>query len=347
MITSPLEPLDFSNQNNASTVLPFSGQSIDFPYETALFQQCWWRHLASKFDIPVKMGDLLICNKLMAKGLIKLREARVAGWNNAWHQDLTAQRVTELEELAHTSGWDYFRLIWREDREHLQALDSLQKTGLLWLQKPAPTQYWIDLSQGFEAYLSTLSANGRKSLRKKARRSVSFNPELVPCHTDEEIDAFFTEFFPHHFAYWDEKAGGSYFHDLEEQQFIIHWAKALNQTSELLLDRLVMNGETVNMSMAIRTGDSVYWLLTLNTGRLLESTPGMVGLYMRLEHLAAQGVKRFEMGSGDYFYKVQSANRQEACHELIVCNPRSLKGRLYYQWAKRQKNQVASIASEE
>jgi hypothetical protein len=329
MIVSPLE------EN-----LPQSAAHTEgFPYETPMFHQYWWRFLASKFDIPVKVGDLLICRKPILKGLIKLREARVAGWNNAWNQDLTENRVNALEELAHTSGWDYFRMIWSDARESRQAIELLNEKGFFWMQKAAPTQYWIDLSQGFDAYLSSLSANGRKGLRKKARLSLPFNPKLVACHTDAEIDAFFEEFFPHHFAYWDEKAGGSYFHDVEEQQFILNWAKALNQAGELILDRLVMNGETVNMSMAIRTGDAVYWLLTLNTGQLLEATPGMVGLYMRLEHLATQGVNSFHMGSGDYFYKVQCANRQEACHELIVCNPRSLKGQLYFQWAKRQKDQ--------
>lgn len=322
---------------------PVSG----FPYETGLFHRCWWQSLASRFDIPVKVGDLLICRKKLLKGVIQLREARIAGWNNAWNQDLTAERVDALEELAHTSGWDYFRMTWSESRQSLQAIDALAERGFLWLEKPAPSQYWIDLSQGFDAYLSSLSANGRKSLKKKARLSLPFNPRLEPCQTDEEIEAFFEEFFPHHWAYWDEKSDGSYFHAPEECQFIIQWAKALNQEGQLILDRLIMSDKTVNMSMAIRAGNAVYWLLTLNTGELQEATPGMVGLHMRLEQFANDGVTSFHMGAGDYFYKVQCANRQEACHEVIVCNPRSIKGQLYYQWAKRQQKPVSAATSTE
>jgi hypothetical protein len=331
---------------DAETSLAVGAALNEFPYETPLFQQCWWQSLASRFDIPVKMGDLLICRKKLLKGLLSLREARVAGWNNAWHQDLTATRVDALEELAHTSRWDYFRMTWSEARQNRQALDRLTQKGFLWTQKPAPTQYWIDLSEGFEGYLNSLSANGRKGLRKKYKRALPLNPELVTCHTDEAIDAFFEEFFPHHWAYWDEKSSGSYFHHAEEQQFIIQWAKALNQNGQLLLERLVLDGKTVNMSMAIRSGNAVYWLLTLNTGELLDATPGMVALYMRLEQLAAQGVTSFHMGSGDYFYKVQSANRQDTCHEVIVCNPRSLKGRIYYQWAIRQKSAAEQAPTE-
>jgi len=60
MITpSPLE----SNMSTAPTELEIYNAIEHFPYETALFQQCWWQTLASRFDIPVKVGDLLICRK--------------------------------------------------------------------------------------------------------------------------------------------------------------------------------------------------------------------------------------------------------------------------------------------
>lgn len=343
MITQPLD----SNMSTAPTELEICNVVDHFPYETALFQQCWWQTLASRFDIPVKVGDLLICRKRMLKDLVSMREARIAGWNNAWHQDLTAERIEALEELAHTSRWDYFRMTWSEARQNKQAFEKLGEKNFLWFQKPAPTQYWIDLSQGFEAYLNSLSANGRKSLKKKARRSLPLNPQMIACRTDEEIERFFEEFFPHHMAYWDEKSEGSYFHVPEERQFIVQWARALNRSGQLLLERLVMDGKTVNMSMAVRSGDAVYWLLTLNTGELLDYTPGMVALHMRLEQLASQGVQSFHMGSGDYFYKVQCASRQDACHEVIICNPRSLKGRFYYYWAKRQQQASPVIPAEE
>lgn len=308
-----------------------------FPYETSAFQQCWWEFLAPKFDIPVKNGDLLIFRKPVLKGLIKMREARIAGWNNAWHQDLTESRIEELEELDRTSGWDYFRMTWNETRKNSQALELLTEKGYPSLQLPAPVQYAIDLSEGFEGYLQGLSHNSRKSLKKKTRRGQALNPELIACDQEADIDAFFAELFRHHIAYWDEKAGRSYFNDIEERNFIVNWAKNLHRSGQLVLDRLMMGGETVNMSMGILSGKTFYWLLTINTGLHHEYVPGIIGLYMRLEQLAAQGVTSFKMGSGDYFYKVQSANQREICQELIVCNPRSLKGKAYFQWLKRQK----------
>lgn len=311
-------------------------QTEVFPYETPAFQQCWWEFLAPKFDIPVKNGDLLIYRKPVLKSLLKMREARIAGWNNAWHQDLTASRIEELEELAQTSGWDYFRMTWNETRANCQAFELLAEKGFPTLQLQAPTQYAIDLSDGFEGYLQGLSHNSRKSLKKKTRKGQVLNPEIIPYQNEAEIDGFFEELFRHHIAYWDEKAGRSYFNDIEERNFIVNWAKNLHHSGQLALDRLVMGGETVNLSMGILSGRTFYWLLTVNTGLHHEYVPGIIGLYMRLEQLAAQGVTRFKMGSGDYFYKVQSANQLETCRELIVCNPRSLKGKAYFQWLSRQ-----------
>jgi hypothetical protein len=316
-----------------------------FPYETPTFHQCWWEFLAPKFDIPVKHGDLLIYRKPLLKGMIKLREARISGWNNAWNQDLTPSRVDELIELAHTSRWDYFRMTWSEAHKNAQAFEQIQEAGYPILQLPAPVQYSIDLSDGLEGYLQGLSHNSRKSLKKKTRRGQTLNPQLIPCTDAADIERFFAELFVHHISYWDEKAGHSYFNDIEERNFIINWAKSLHQSGSLVLDRLVMNDQTVNLSMGIHIGESFYWLLTINTGLHHDYAPGIIGLYMRLEKLAAEGITQFHMGAGDYFYKIQSANQKISCHELLVCNPSSLKGRAYFAWMKHQQERIAQQAT--
>jgi hypothetical protein len=317
-----------------------------FPFETPVYHQCWWEFLAPKFDIPMKHGDLLIFRKPGLKGLIKFREARIAGWNNAWNQDLTPARAEALDELAHTSRWDYFRMTWSESRAELQAFEQLKAMGYPLLQMPAPVQYSIDLSEGFEGYLQGLSHNSRKSLKKKTQRGQILNPHLMPCTEAQDIERFFAELFLHHITYWDAKADGSYFHDIEERNFIVNWAKALHQSGNLVLDRLILGDETVNLSMGIRVADTFYWLLTINTGIHSEYVPGIIGLYLRLEQLAEQGVLRFNMGAGDYFYKIQSANHRELCHEVLVCNPQSLKGRAYFEWMRRETAKIGQAAPE-
>lgn len=318
-----------------------SAEVEDFPYELESFHQCWWSHLACRFDIPVKGQDLLIYRRKLLKGFIRLREARIAGWNNAWNQDLTAARMLELEELNRTSSWDYFRVTLAENRRMEAVIEQLKAQGYLILESAAPSQYSVDLSDGLDGYLKGLSHNSRKSLKKKTRRGQALNPVLTSVKEADEIDAFFEELFTHHRQYWDDKTGYSYFNEPAERHFIVNWAKALHAEGRLVLDKLVMADETVNLSMGIRVGAAFYWLLTVNTGRHQDYAPGIIGLYMRLEQCATQGVKHFHMGAGDYFYKVQSANRTIPCTDLIVVNPDSLKGKLYYHWMVRQQAKSA------
>ncbi|HEY9687864.1 MAG TPA: GNAT family N-acetyltransferase [Coleofasciculaceae cyanobacterium] len=307
-----------------------------YPYETESFFNCWWEHLAPKFDIPFKNHELLIYRKPVMKGLFKMKEVHIAGWNNAWSQDLTADRVNELEELDYTTAWDYFRINFMESRRGLQALDLLITKGYPMLMRPAPTQFVADLSEGMDSYLKSLSYNGRSNLKKKTQRAEFLNPELLPCTDETEIDAFFEEFFRHHLVYWDAKAGRSYFHDPEERNFIVNWAKVLHRSGNLRLDRLLMNGETANLNMSIVTGKALYWLLPINTGLYQEYWPGVVGLYLRLQQAEEAGITHFNMGPGDYLYKTQSANSRELCQELTVFNPRSPKGQALYYYMRRQ-----------
>jgi hypothetical protein len=318
------------------------GPDEPYPYETADFHQVWWACLASRFDIPVKNRDLLIHRKRLLKGLFTLREARIAGWNAAWSQDLTEARLAELEELSRIAPWDYCRLTWNESRAGLQALDRMDQLnrlagqGYRIFQTPAPSQHVIDLDDGFEGWLQSLSHNGRKGLKKKVRRAEPLRPQRIVLTGEADIEPFFEAFFPLHRAYWDAKADGSYLNHPEERRFILEWAKALHRSGHLVLDRVFMDGEPVNLSMGLRMGRTFYWLLTINTGAHAEAGPGLVGLYLRARDLAEEGVTRFNMGAGDYFYKVQSANSREACRDLIIVNPASRRGKIWLAWLKRR-----------
>jgi CelD/BcsL family acetyltransferase involved in cellulose biosynthesis len=319
-------------ENQIATEAPLS----EYPYESPTFLEAWWSNLAGRFDIPFKNHDLLVHRKRLLKGLFTFREARIAGWNSAWSQDFTPARLAELQSLGRSANWDYCRLNWNESREALQARDALAQSGLPSLEMPGQTQYLIDLSKGFEAYLMSLSANGRKGLKKKMRKAEALQPQRIVLSEEADIVPFFQELFPLHQAHWDEKAGGSYYNIPAERDFIMNWSLALHRRGQLVLDKIMLGGETVNLGMGIRIGDEFYWLLTINTGKQLDAGPGLIGLYLRAEALAQEGVTCFKMGAGDYFYKVQSANAQETTRELIIANPASLRGRLYLAWLKRQ-----------
>jgi CelD/BcsL family acetyltransferase involved in cellulose biosynthesis len=168
--------------------------------------------------------------------------------------------------------------------------------------------------------------------RLSVRLGAPLEPHLRPVAQKGEIRPFFEELFTHHIPYWTEKTGYSYFTIPAEREFTITWSEQLFEQGFLRLDRLIMDGKTANLSMGIVMGDTFYWILTINNNAFNTYSPGMIGLAFRLEALAAQGIRQFNMGAGDFFYKIQSASYQEACKDSIVFNMRSFKGRLYRAW---------------
>ncbi len=311
-------------------------QESIYTYEMSSFHTHWWKYLAPKFRITAQLQDLLVWEKPLFKNTFSLNEMRVSGWNNAWSQDFSEERVRRFFQFAQHARWDYFKLKWNHSRKTHQAFGLLEEMGYRPVHLPAEPEYIMDLSRGFDGYFESISHNTRKSFRRKVKRAEALNPQLIEYQGQEQIEPYFETFFRYHIQYWDQKAGHSYFHDPHEQEFIVNWSKQLQTTGYLHLEHLEMNGENVSMSHSILSGDTLYWLLTINTNQYQEYFPGIVGLYMRAKHMAQVGIRKINMGAGGYFYKVQAANAQEECSTLLIPNPKSLVGNLYVEWACRQ-----------
>ena len=307
-----------------------------YPYETDDFYECWWRHFAPMYDVVYQQENVLIQRKKILKGFVSVKEARIAGWNQALSQDLTVERVKALEALQKKCGWDYFRIIWNEKRQSRQQFELLQKVGYQVLETDFQSLYAVDITNGFEQYLKTLSHGGRRDLKKRLRLGQVLNPQLVAITQKSEIEPFFEEFFSFHIPYWRQKMGQSYFDDPAERNFVMDWAKKLYDKGTLRLDRLILNGKTANLSMAMISKPYAYFWITINTGLYSEYVPGILGLAMRVQEMANLGVQYCNLGAGDYPYKIQSSNQIETCKGAFVFNPRSLKAKLCHQWLVSQ-----------
>lgn len=317
----------------------FQAVTDNFPYESPSFYQTWWRFLAPRFPLGVRQGDFVVHHKPLLGQLFSLKELRMAGWNNAWNQELTPERVEQLLDFSKEAPWDVFRMTWAEGLQDPAVFSRLAAAGMPTLQKPVSPQYGVDLTTGWEGYLASVSGNARKMIRRRLRRAEELNPQIRPFEGPEAIDTFFKIFFPLHLAYWDDKAGYSYFHDAHEQAFAIAWAQAQAEQGQLLLDGLYLGDELAQLSMSILTPTTHYWVLTINTGVHADAYPGLLALYLRVQQEMQLGQRRlFNMGSGDYHYKQEAANVLVPCHELWAANPRSVWGKLYLQRQARQKD---------
>ncbi|MBK8190183.1 MAG: GNAT family N-acetyltransferase [Vampirovibrionales bacterium] len=299
-----------------------------YPFDVASFSGPWWESLASRFPVLARRGDWALVENRLAKGLIRLRELRPAGWNSAsdWSQTLSDAHLDDFLALKADMPWDVARLKWTPAHRNAKALARLRADGFDWIETPGKTLYNVDLSGGFEHYLRQLNAKARYNLKSKVKKAETLAPELVMFDPQRDFDAFFEQFICHHQRYWTAKTGNSYLSNPHEQAFLRQWALALRQRGQLRLWGLKMAGETANLSMAIDCGHHLYWPLVINTGLFPEYFPGIVALYYYLAASADEGFQTFHMGSGDYFYKNQLATLREAQRQLWIANPRSPLG---------------------
>jgi hypothetical protein len=297
------------------------------PFQGEIFQSCWSEHLAGKYQVTERYGDFAIHSKKFAKGLLTVRELKFLASHTGWFQDFTSERVEALKSLSREVDWDYLYMVWAGSREKFQAFEYLKSCEYPMLQGWAKPMHIVDLQNGFEGYLASRNSKDRYNIRQKLKRAG--HCELFTYDRFEDIDAFFEWFFDLHVPYWKSKTGYSFFADPAEQAFTAAWAKALYPTGKLRLHGLKLDGKIANLSFSFIDGDTLYWVLTINTGHQLEAFPGLVSLYLRMQEAATEGINTFNMAYGAMPYKLQVQTHTDSRNALIVINPKSIKGRLF------------------
>jgi hypothetical protein len=300
-------------------------------FDTPAFLDNWWTHLAPRFRLGHCFNGFVIHHKPVLKGLAHLRTLRLAGWNSALNQDLTTQRARTLLDLPApmATGWDVFTLLWSQAREGLQAFDMLTQAGYTLTQTPAPTQYEVDLTLGWEGFLASRSAKTRRKIRAHLKQATPLRPHLQAFTGPRAIDTFFDLFFKHHMAYWDQKVGQSYFTHPAERQFIKAWAYTLAEKGQLCLDGLYLADTLVQLNVGVLTPTAYYGLLTINTGAHPDYYPGLLGVYLRLQQQMQAGqCQWFNLGAGESPFKQQTATHVIPCHQLKVINHRTWRGQM-------------------
>ncbi len=300
------------------------------PFEQPSFQSCWVTHFTPKFGLVSQVGDFVVHPERRAKGLLRLRALRLKGWNVAWSQRLNENHWTAFDAALDQKSWDYFRLTCDTSEPALDETKAalLERKLLLYLFQ-APVHYSVDLSEGWEAYFNSRSANTRKNIRKTLRQAKAFKPHRVFFEGTEGVDAFCDAFFPLHQRYWQEKSGQSYFNDPQEQAFTRAWLKQLQDQGVLTLEALHLDKTLANLSASFQWGEASYCLYTMNTGHHLELSPGVLSLYLRFQRAQEEGITTFLLGPGDYPYKRQLANHTIAHEDWLVVPQYSWAGRLY------------------
>ncbi len=306
------------------------------PFETPAFHEIWWKHFPQKYPVKDRYKNLMVVKRPRLKGLLTLQEMAIAGWNNAWNQDLDSKTAEDLLTFSQKTDWHYFKVHWNDTREAFQAFRLLEEAGLQLHHIPDQPQYVIDLQGGFEAYMMRKSLSNRKDIRKKLKKVEPLQPRLEFYDHADQLTSYFEQFFAYHIQYWDNKSGYSFFHDETERAFMLDWGRELLREGRLILDGYFLNDKLVNQNMSIIADDrTIYTFMTINTPAYADLYPGITSLYHRLMLAAERGCTTYKMGPGDYPYKIQASSYQESCKTLYIANPKSVIGKLYVAKAIR------------
>jgi hypothetical protein len=318
---------------------PATTQPVDYipphcyPWETDMFHQCWKTSMLPKFKHLGQYQDFYVLKKPLLKNLLTLKELRLSGWNSAWSQAFDASRLTMLTNVHQTCQWDYFRVISTPPHQPDETEALLRSGGFNPIAVSIGDEFIIDLQKGLDQYYQSLSKNARRNVIRKVNKAEKLGHQIKLVdwpQTEEGIDDFFKLFFQHHIRHWDKKSGYSYFNDTNEQKFMVAYTRALaREGKQLLLKGLEIDGELAHLSMSIVSGSIQYWLLIIGTDCHSDLVPGILNLYLELQDAEARGIAQFNMGAGEYFYKIQLANIKRPRTELIVPNPKSFPGKVY------------------
>lgn len=306
------------------------------PFEDQQFFDAWWETLAAKFPIIGHQGQWVRLRKPIFKGLYHLKALRLAGWNNYYYQHFTEDRFEEFLSISRKNNWDYLELVWNREYTDPSVFDILNFYGYSPSHLPTMPCPVIDIQSGWNVYWQGKSKGYRRDLTKKLSDVSHLSPRLVFFEGISGIDEFFERFFPLHRQYWQQKTGASYFEDSRERAFIKHWATLLLASGRLQLTGLEMGGQLANLCMNIIFENTLYCILTMNTGLYPALHPGLINMHLTIEEACRLGLKKVDIGPGDSHYKKKLSTHIEPCFTMLLPNPKSIAGQLYCQWRERQ-----------
>jgi CelD/BcsL family acetyltransferase involved in cellulose biosynthesis len=98
----------------------------------------------------------------------------------------------------------------------------------------------------------------------------------------------------------------------------------------------MMDGQIANLGVSIRAGESLFCLFSLNMGIFTENSPGIIALYRRIRQASDASYRCLDLGFGSQHYKRQAATRCVERYEMLVPNPRSIRGQIYVRALERR-----------
>jgi CelD/BcsL family acetyltransferase involved in cellulose biosynthesis len=181
---------------------------------------------------------------------------------------------------------------------------------------------FIDLRDGLEHFLASLSSNERSNLRRKQRHLEGLgNVTYERVSSTQDVERAMDLLIDLHQMRWRQKGAAGVFADERRRRFHREIARAFSEKGWLRLDFLRLGGEAIAgvYGYAYRNRYSFY-LPGLNPKVAARSSPGILLLFRCVQEAVSEGYKEFNLLTGAADYKMAWATGLRRCITLQCYN---------------------------
>lgn len=195
------------------------------------------------------------------------------------------------------------------------ALFSLASADRRWEAKERSVAPYIDLSSGFDGYMSGFNNKHRYTLRKKARRLSEEGFSYKACPSDD-IEAGITSLFELHRLRAASKGIESTFNG--ERLVALHKAaaKSFDAKGRLWLKFLERDGQKIAAFYGFETGGRLFYYQFGIDPEWEPWSPGTVLMHKVIEEAFSKGLREFDFLRGAESYKDDWANGKRTLYSL-------------------------------
>ena len=292
-----------------------------------------WIVLVFKNDELI--GIAPFCVGPRVTGMIKIREMRFLGSQDVGSGNLDFivrkqhKRVVlpaiyrHLHEEA-AEAWDLLTLSEIPAESSSIALwDLLVEEAGRVMEVAGTTVYpVIDLREGLEHFVASLSGNERSNLRRKQRQLEGLGRVTYErVSSSQDVERAMDLLIHLHQARWEQRGAAGVFGDDRRRMFHRDIARAFSEKGWLRLDFLILSGEAIAGVYGYGYGDRYsFYLPGLNSTIAAKTSPGILLLFRCVEEAVREGYNEFDLLKGAADYKMAWASGLRRCVTLRYYN---------------------------
>jgi CelD/BcsL family acetyltransferase involved in cellulose biosynthesis len=249
------------------------------------------------FGLPLAPDHVEVIYRELLKSLIEFERCDAVWFGFVSGHDLT---LSGLREVCH----------------------SLKETVTIVRDKPAGKYTVIDLPDTFKTYLATMDRRQRKScLRRLRRLKELFKVESGFVKAPSEILQSFMEFKSLHEHQWRTQGKLGHFADWPRSAaFNLDLVKELSRLDQVRMFRLTADRKSLEFDYCFVFGGCCYMRLPARVIGPEWDRFGLggLGLVLTIESAIAEHIRRIDLGTGQYPYKLQFGAKEFEYRSILI-----------------------------